>query len=86
MIAKEDYQPALVLFGKLSVWIGLPAVIALFAGNWLDERLNTAPWGLLSVTMLAFVVSMFGLIKEAMASLKSIKNPSTQNKELNKDK
>ncbi|NCN25567.1 hypothetical protein COT94_00755 [Candidatus Falkowbacteria bacterium CG10_big_fil_rev_8_21_14_0_10_37_14] len=85
MIAKEDYQPALVLFGKLSVWIGLPAVIALFAGNWLDERLNTAPWGLLSVTMLAFVISMFGLVKEAMASLKNIKTPSAKDSELKKD-
>lgn len=66
------WQPALVVFIKLSGWIGLPIIIALFLGKWLDKKYNSAPWLLLTCIGLAFVLSMAGLIKETISEYKKI--------------
>jgi F0F1-type ATP synthase assembly protein I len=59
------WQPALFMFTRLSVWVAVPVVIATYVGNWIDEKNNSAPWGLISVVGVAFVVSMIGLVYEA---------------------
>jgi uncharacterized membrane protein (DUF485 family) len=53
------------MFTRLSVWVAVPVVIATYVGNWLDEKYDSAPWGLISVVGVAFVVSMIGLVYEA---------------------
>lgn len=71
---KQDnaWQTALVIFFRLSVWIGAPIVVAVFLGKWLDQKYQTEPWLFLATVGVAFVVSMFGLIKETMKEFKKI--------------
>jgi len=59
------WQPALIMFTRLSAWVGIPVIIATFIGNWLDDKYRIAPWGLLSTVGVAFVISMAGLVLEA---------------------
>lgn len=71
-------QPAwwiepLALAARLAAWIGLPVIAGLWLGNWLDQKYGTKPWLSLAGAALAFVASMFGLIKESRAAFKSKK-------------
>lgn len=74
------WQPALAMFIKLSGWIGLPIIIALFLGKWLDKKYNSAPWLLLTCIGLAFILSMVGLIKETVREYKKIDRLSKDEK------
>lgn len=66
------WQPALAVFIKLSGWIGLPIIIALFLGKWLDKKYNSAPWLLLTCIGVAFILSMAGLIRETISEYRKI--------------
>lgn len=74
--AKQDnaWQTALVIFTRLSVWIGVPIVLAVFLGKWLDNKYHTEPWLFLTTVGVAFILSMFGLIKETLKEFKKIDN------------
>ena len=67
------WQSGLTIFAKLSAWIGVPVVVAVFVGKWLDQKFNTEPWLFLATVGVSFVVSMFGLIKETLSEYKKIK-------------
>lgn len=64
-LADNWWQPAVAMFARLSAWVAAPAVIAAFLGDWLDEKYNSAPWGLVGVVGIAFTISMTGLVIEA---------------------
>lgn len=66
------WQPALLMFLRLATWIAGPVIIALFIGKWLDKKYGTEPWLFLACTGLAFLVSMFGLIKNTIVEYKKI--------------
>ena len=66
------WQPAMMMFLKLSVWIAGPVIIALFLGKWLDKKFNSAPWLFLFCTAAAFLVSMIGLIKNTLTEYRKI--------------
>jgi len=66
------WQPAIVMFLKLSVWIAVPVIVALYLGKWLDKRYDTEPWLFLASVGLAFVVSLFGLIMNAAKEFKKL--------------
>lgn len=66
------WQPAIIMFLKLSVWIAGPVIIALYLGKWLDNKFATGPWLFLSCMGLAFAISIFGLIKNTFQELKKI--------------
>lgn len=68
------WQTALVIFARLSAWIGVPVVLAVFLGKWLDQKYNTEPWLFLTTVGVAFILSMFGLIKETLKEFKKIDN------------
>ena len=68
----SSWQTALVIFTRLSVWIGVPVVLAVFLGRWLDQRYNSEPWLFLITVGVAFIISMFGLIIEALKEFKKI--------------
>jgi F0F1-type ATP synthase assembly protein I len=74
--SKQDnaWQTALVIFTRLSVWIGVPIVLAVFLGKWLDNKYNTEPWLFLATVGVAFILSMVGLIKETLKEFKKIDN------------
>ncbi|MDR3558981.1 MAG: AtpZ/AtpI family protein [Candidatus Pacebacteria bacterium] len=73
------WQPGLVLFTKLSGWIAVPVVIAVFLGGWLDKKFGTAPWLFLATVGAAFFLSMFGIVRDAMQEMKRIEK-ETENK------
>lgn len=68
------WAPALVIFIKLSSWIVIPVILALFLGKWLDGKFGTEPWLLFISIAAAFVISMIGLGLNAKKELKSLNN------------
>jgi len=74
----------MVLFAKLSVWIGGPIVAAVFVGKWLDGKYGTAPWIFLATVAFAFILSSIGIVREAKGMMNDIiekeKNKNTGDK------
>ena len=64
------WQPAITVFLKLSVWIAAPIIIALYLGKWLDKKYHSEPWLLLNCIGIAFIISIAGLIVNAVKELK----------------
>ena len=59
------WQPALLMFSRLSGWIIGPIILAVWLGKWLDKRYHTEPWLFLLCVGLAFIISTIGLVKDA---------------------
>lgn len=70
--SKAWWQPALLMFARLSAWIIAPVLIGVFAGKWLDKKYGTAPWLFLASVGIAFIISMVGVVKNAMEEYKKI--------------
>lgn len=68
------------MFLRISGWIAVPLILTLFLGKWLDEKFNTAPWIMLASTGLAFIISMFGIIKNAKDEFKKIEEENKKDK------
>lgn len=66
------WQPAIMMFSRLSGWIIGPIIVALFVGKWLDQKFNTEPWLFLLSVGIAFAISTFGIIMDAMKELRRI--------------
>jgi len=85
---KEDkqenpwWQPGMLLFGRLSGWIGGPIIVALFVGKWLDKKYDSEPWIFLLSVAIAFIVSSIGMVREA----KIVMDKITKEEELKKQK
>jgi len=63
------WQPALLMFSRLSGWIIGPIILAIFLGKWLDKRYDTEPWLFLVSIGAAFLISIVGLVKDAMKEI-----------------
>ena len=74
------WRPSLILFTRLSGWIGGPIIIALFLGRWLDQRYNTEPWLFLATVGTAFIASSVGIVKEATVAMKEMEKMTTKEK------
>lgn len=74
------WQPSLILFMRLSGWIGGPVIIALFVGKWLDDKYGTEPWLFLATVGLAFITSSIGITKEASNAIKKMAQDDKQKK------
>jgi F0F1-type ATP synthase assembly protein I len=74
------WQPGIVLFTRLSGWIAGPVIIAVFVGKWLDKKYNTAPWLFLLTVGIAFAISMFGIVHDAMKEIKRIEKEDKNKK------
>lgn len=74
------WQPSLILFMRLSGWIGGPVIIALFVGKWLDDKYSTEPWLFLTTVGLAFITSSIGIAKEASEAIKKMSQDDKQKK------
>ncbi|MBI4811842.1 AtpZ/AtpI family protein [Candidatus Falkowbacteria bacterium] len=57
------WQPALLMFARLSGWIIAPVLIGTFLGRWLDKKHETGPWLFLASVGAAFIISIIGLVK-----------------------
>ena len=75
------WQPGLVLFVKTSGWIGIPVIIALFVGQWLDKKYHSEPWLFLITIGFAFIISSFGIMKESIKAMKEIEKEEKDKKE-----
>jgi F0F1-type ATP synthase assembly protein I len=74
------WQPGLVLFARLSGWIAVPVIIGVFIGKALDKKYNTEPWLFLISVGVAFILSMFGIVKDAMQAMKKIEKEEESKK------
>ncbi len=77
---KPWWQDSVVLFIRLSGWIGVPIILAALVGRSLDQRFNTEPWIFLLATALAFFVSMLGLFKEVVEAYQKISQEDKEDK------
>lgn len=74
---KNWWQPALVVFARMSAWIVGPVFLGALIGSWVDKQYNSAPWGLMGITIIAFGVSMAGIVMEAMKEYKRIEKDNS---------
>lgn len=63
----------LALFFRLQILIVMPMLIAIFIGKWLDKKYDSEPWLFLVSVVLAFIISMIGLIRNSINEMKKIK-------------
>ena len=75
-IKKPWWQDSVMLFTQLSGWIGIPVILGVFLGQWLDQEYNTKPWLFLITVGLAFGISMIGIVKEAKSAIDKIDKDS----------
>ncbi len=66
------WQPSLILFGKLSGWIAVPVILAVYLGEWLDQKYGTGPWLFLTSVVVAFGISSYGIIRDSLREMKRI--------------
>lgn len=69
---KSAWAIALRFIVNISAWIAFPIIIALYLGNWLDQKFGTAPWLLLATIGVSFFVSLYGLIINAQKEFKRL--------------
>jgi len=72
------WRPAITMFLKLSVWIAGPVIIALYLGKWLDDKYQSQPWLFLICIGLAFIISIFGLVRNTARELKKLEKSGSQ--------
>ena len=80
------WHKPLMLFSEMSAWIAFPVIIAVFLGQWLDERYQTKPWLFLLTVLISFCISIFGIIKSAIQSINQIENINSDNKKIKEKK
>lgn len=75
------WQPGMVLFARLSGWIGVPVIIGVFVGKWLDKKYNTEPWLFLLSVGVAFIFSTYGIVRDSLREMKRIEKEEQDKKE-----
>jgi len=76
---------ALRITANLSGWIAFPIIIGVILGRWLDRKYGTEPWLFLTTIGVSFLVSMYGLIINAVKEFKKIEDlPKEEIKKDNK--
>jgi len=70
---KASYSGKIIgVLVNTTAWIVGPVLVGTFVGKWLDQKFNTEPWLLLVSVGVCFIVSMFGLIANALKEFKNI--------------
>ncbi len=70
----------MILFARLSGWIGIPIIIALFVGKWLDKKYDTEPWLFLLSVGFAFIFSSYGIVRDSLREMKRIEKEEKDKK------
>lgn len=76
----ESWALALKVMSKLAGWIAFPVILGTFLGEWLDKKFGTEPWLFLATIAFAFLISMYGLIMNALREFKKIDEEYSKNK------
>ena len=66
------WEPALRIFAQATAWVVFPVLLALFLGRYLDEKFGSAPYIFLSLTFLAFIVSIATIVSISLKYIKDI--------------
>jgi F0F1-type ATP synthase assembly protein I len=69
---KAWWRDALVIFARVSIWIAIPIVCALFIGKALDAHYHTKPWLFLVSMALGFITSLVGIYRTMIKEVKKI--------------
>lgn len=80
------YMPAIKMGADVSIWIAGPIIIALFVGKWLDKKYDSDPWFFIGLTVVAFIISIGGIMKILMKYLKDIEREAKEKREHNINK
>jgi len=64
------------LFFTTTAWIVGPVFVGTIIGKWLDKKFGMEPWLFLASVGICFLVSMFGLIVNALREFKDIEADS----------
>ena len=64
------WRDGLISFVKIGASIAVPIIIALYLGQYLDNKYNSEPWIFLGLTFIAFTISMFFIYKNMMKYVK----------------
>jgi F0F1-type ATP synthase assembly protein I len=75
------WRDGLINFAKVSAYIAIPIIIALYLGKYLDKRFNTSPWIFLILTFASFIISLFLIYTNMVKYIKDLeeKEKSTKN-------
>ncbi|HZJ41195.1 MAG TPA: AtpZ/AtpI family protein [Candidatus Saccharimonadales bacterium] len=77
----DSWSLALKIMARISGWIAFPVLIGVFLGKWLDARFQTEPWLFLATVGCSFLISMYGLVINAVREFKKIEDEYAKNKE-----
>lgn len=77
---RSNFIRGMALFGRLGSWIAGPVIVAVFFGKWLDQKYDTEPWLFLLSVGAAFVVSMFGIVRDALGEIRRIEAETGEKK------
>jgi len=64
------------LFGELTAWVAGPIIVAVFVGDWLDERYNKSPWIFLISIGIAFIITNIAVVKKSIQAMNEISSNS----------
>jgi F0F1-type ATP synthase assembly protein I len=78
---KDSWSLALRTMAQISGWIAFPVIVGLFLGKWLDKKYGTEPWLFLTTIGVCFLISIYGLIINALKEFKKIEAEANQEKE-----
>lgn len=80
---KDNYLAiSLRVLANLTAWIAGPVIIGVFLGKWLDNRYHTEPWLFLASIGFCFLISMYGLVTNALKEFKKIEIEAERAKKL----
>lgn len=77
------WRPGLIMFAKVSISITVPILASFFLGRYLDIKYHTTPWIFLSLTGVAFIISIFSIWKNLVVYLKDLEKEEKIKKEIN---
>jgi len=87
---QSNWRQALSLLGQLGYVIAIPLVILALIGRFVDRKLHSSPWFLLTGIFIALIVSTFWVLKKTTEIMKDIptdkKDKKEDNNKENKDK
>lgn len=69
---KAWWRESIVFFTRISGFIALPLIGALFLGKYLDRRFESAPWCFIALTAIAFLISSLAIVKEGSLYMRKL--------------
>ena len=64
-----------------SAWIVGPVLLGLVIGKWLDRKYSSGPWLMIISLSFFFLVSMFGIVRNALKEFKKIEEEAKKDKD-----